>query len=126
MKRLCLHSIALAVLFGLMASVVGQPVRAQKPTKTITGVVKRYEDARGNLRSVFIVDSDKNEFLVVRSTKKGKEVLGQVGAIVEATGYVKKSRDTNFALVIDVLEYKIVTPSRASSAEAHESPPEDE
>ena len=97
-------------------------LRAEKPTKTITGTVKKADVYHGKVRGVYIKDAQEGEFLVVRSTEIGKELLKQVGVTVRATGYVKKARpDSDFTQVIDVLHYEIVPPGQPDAeTQAHE------
>jgi len=102
----------LAVCLGFLVSFAAGEVRSAKPTKTITGVVLRDEVNRGQVRSVFIRDAEEGEFLVLRGTEMGNELLAQVGATVKATGYVRKARpDAGFPYAIDVLEYEIIVPA---------------
>jgi hypothetical protein len=105
-KRARLLGIALALC--LTALVTSGNLHAQKPTTTVTGTVKGAEVYRGKVRSVYIEDSADGDFLVLRGTEKGKELLGHVGDTVTATGYVRKQdRNPKFDQVIDVLSYEI-------------------
>ena len=98
------------VVLCVLAMLASGNLRAEKPTKTIMGIVKSAEVYRGKVRSVYIEDSREGDFLVVRGTAIGKELLKHVGATVTATGYVRKSlRDPNFTHVIDVLHYEVAT-----------------
>jgi hypothetical protein len=107
-----------SALFCLVALLVGGDLYAQKPTKVLTGTVKRAEVYKGKVRAVYIEDPQEGEFLVVRGTEVGKELLKHVGATVRATGYVRKPRpETEFELAIDVLNYEIV-PSEDEPAAA--------
>ena len=101
---------ATAFLFCLIVLLTSTGLRAEKPTTTVTGVVKRFEVDRGNVRSVYIEDPREGDLLVVRSTEIGKELLKRVGATVRATGYLRKSREPQFEQVIDVLRYEVVLP----------------
>ena len=104
--RVATGVLAAICLFGLLA--VGD-LHAKRPEKTITGTVQQAELYRGKLRSVYIEDSAAGDFLVVRSTELGKELMRHVGEMVTATGYIKKTvRDTRFAEAIDVLKYEVV------------------
>jgi hypothetical protein len=99
---------------------------AQKPTRTITGVVKAAESHKGKARAVYIADPSQGDFLVVRSTEMGKELLKHVGATVKATGYVRKRRlDTKFGETIDVLQFEI-DPGDAPGPEASGDSRQDE
>lgn len=122
--RFVLHGIGvLLCLIALLAS--GNP-RAEKPTKTITGVVESAEVYGGKVRAVHIKDPGEGDFLVVRSNEMGKELLKHVGATVKATGYVRKARpDSEFKHVIDVLHYEI-GPSDEPASDATAAPREDE
>ena len=98
----------IAAVLCLIALLAFGDLRAQKPTKTITGTIKRAEVFRGNVRSVYIEAPGEGEFLVARGTDIGKELRAHVGSTVRATGYVRKSiRDAEFALVIDILSYEL-------------------
>lgn len=101
----------IAVLFSLVALLESGDLWARKPTKTITGTVKKAEMYRGKVRAVYIEDRAEGDFLVARGTDISKELIKQVGATVKATGYVRKStRDLEFDLVIDILRYEIDPP----------------
>lgn len=103
MSRLQFRFEAVALAFCVITLLSAGGLCAEKPTKMITGKVKRAEVYQG-------------EFLVVRSTEVGKQLVKHVGATVKATGYVKKARpDSEFKLVIDVLHYEIVPPDGPSS-----------
>ena len=125
MKRPCMVPNGVAVLLCLIVLLASGDLRAEKPTKTITGLVKSFEVDRGKVRSVYIKDPREGEFLVVRSTEIGKELLKQVGATVRATGYPRKSREPQFEQVIDVLRYEVV-PSDEPVSDAVATPREDE
>jgi hypothetical protein len=72
---------------------------------TVSGVVRAAEmSSRGEIRRVYI--DTKDEAIAVSRRDKGKELLGQVGAAIQATGYLRKTwNDENFKRVIDVTEY---------------------
>jgi len=111
MKSRILGWAALAIIPVLVASSAAVELRAAKPTTTISGVVKSYEVYRGKVRTVYIKDAEHGEFLIVRGTEKGKELLNQVGASVKATGYARPSvREPEFPFVFDVVEYEIIAP----------------
>lgn len=110
-----LRAVCQVMTLGLcvVALLAAGQVRAEKPTKTITGTVKRAEVYSGKVRAVYIEDAQEGEFLVLRSTEIGKELLKHVGATIRATGYVKKARpDSDFTQIIDVLHYEIVPPGQ--------------
>lgn len=99
----------LLVLCVLLVPFVGDVARSEKPTTTITGVVKRDATYRDKVIGVYIRDAENTEFLVVRDAEKGKALLGLVGATVKVTGYVRKSKaNPNYDFMIDVLEYEVV------------------
>jgi hypothetical protein len=99
----------IVVAFCVAALLSPGELRAEKPTKTITGAVEKAEVYRGKVVSVYIKVSQGDRFLVVRSTETGKELLNHVGAKVQATGYVKDARPgSDFTKVIDVLSYEIL------------------
>jgi hypothetical protein len=98
----------IAAVLCLIALLAIGDVRARKPTRTITGIVKSAEIYGGKVRSVYIADPEEGRFLVARGTDLGKELRGYVGSTVRAMGYVRKSvRDADFEFVIDVLHYEI-------------------
>jgi len=122
--RIALNGIA--VLFCLIALLASGVLHASKPTKTITGIVESAEVYEGKVRAVYIKDPGEGNFLVVRSTEMGKELLKHVGATVKATGYLKKTRpDSKFEHVIDVLHYEI-DPSDAPATGAMATPRKEE
>lgn len=99
---------SLAVVLCLVAMLAFTESHAQKPTKTITGTVKRAEVYKGKIRAVYIEAPGEGDFLVARGTDVSKELVKHIGATVKAEGYVKKSlRDPGFALVIDILSYEL-------------------
>jgi hypothetical protein len=98
-----------AVASCLIALLALGDLHAQKPTKTITGVVKSAESHQGKILAVYIMDPSEGDFLVVRSTEMGKELLKHVGSTVRATGYVRKRpQDPKFSQAIDVLQIEVV------------------
>jgi hypothetical protein len=100
---------AFAAVLCLSALLAAGDLRAGKPTRTITGTVVSAEVYGGKVRSVYIKDSQEGDFLVVRGTEIGKELLKLVGVKVTATGYIRKTRrDPVFENVIDVLSYGLV------------------
>jgi len=114
MKARILGLAALAIVPVLIASSAAVELRAAKPSKTIAGVVKSYEVYRGKVRTVYIKDAEHGEFLIVRGTEKGKELLTQVGASIRAKGYVRESvREPEFPFLFDVIEYEVIAPAAA-------------
>lgn len=118
MKTRMLHGlvwVALAVVPAWLA--VDVSAADKKPTKTVTGKIKGADIKGGKTLSVYIDDAEQGEFLVLRGTEVGKELLKQVGATVKATGRVSKAyRDPGYDHVIDVVEYEVVTPAPAKKA----------
>jgi len=109
--------VAAAVGLCVIAVLSIGELNAERPTRTITGTVKKDEVYKGKVRSVYIKDAQEGDFLVARGTEIGKELLNHVGATVRATGYVKKARpDSDYAHVIDVLNYKIVPSGESDPA----------
>jgi hypothetical protein len=116
----------IAAVFCLIALVASGDLRAEKPTQTITGIVKSAAVGAGKVRAVYINVPQEGGFLVNRSTETRKELLEHVGATVKATGYVRKRRhDSEFPYGIDVLSFEI-GPSSEDTPNAVSAPSEDE
>ena len=86
----------------------------------MTGIVKAAEMYGTKVRSVYIRVAGGDDFLVVRGTRVGKQLVGEVGATVKATGYIRESRtkDLDFSHAIDVLEYEVVPEAVEPAANA--------
>ena len=110
--------VAASTLLVVLASAAAGSLAQKKTTKTITGKVLAYQVSREKVQSVYIRDPDQGEFLIQRSTDKGKELLRHVGATVKATGYDKEStREPEFKFVLDVLEYEVLEPKKDSATD---------
>jgi len=110
MNSLRSRRIALTLLLVFIALLSAGELWAQKTTTTMTGIIKAAEMYGTKVRSVYIRIDGGDDLLVARGTRIGKELLGEVGTTVKATGYLRESRskDLDFANTLDVLEYEIV------------------
>lgn len=123
MRQSMRRTAVLVLVVGLVLLATTGELLAQKDKETITGVVKRAEVRGTKVRAVYLEDSNGGEYLIVRGTEVGKELLGQVGATLKATGYVRKSvRDKDFERTLDVLEYDVVSPAPAAENDASTNP----
>ena len=114
-----LRCAASAMTIGLILASTVDVTRAEKPTKTVTGIVRGYDSYKGKVTSITIKDAEQGEFLVLRGSEKGKELLRQVGATVKATGYLQKSnRDPEHTVVLDVIEFEVLTPPAGTPGSA--------
>ena len=117
------RSVVAVLVLGLVVGLTAGDVFAAKQKKTVTGEVKRAEVYAGKVRAVYIEEAEGDGYLVLRGTELGKELLGQVGATLSATGYIRKAtRDPEFELIIDVLEYEVLTPAEESATKAKKDP----
>jgi hypothetical protein len=123
MRRKWGRSVVVVLILGLLVALTASDVFAAKQKKTVTGVVKRAEVYAGKVRAVYIEEAEGGEYLVLRGTEVGKELIEQVGATLSATGYIRKAtRDPEFELIIDVLEYEIHTPRKEPAPKAKKDP----
>ena len=123
MKRNWGRSVFVVLVLGLVVGLAASDIFAAKQKKTISGLVKRAEVYAGKVRAVYIAEADGGEYLVLRGTEVGKELLGQVGATLSATGFIRKAtRDPEFELIIDVLEYEVLTPKEGLAPKAEAAP----
>lgn len=126
MRRNRGRNAVLVVILGLVVALAAGEILAAKPKTTVTGVVKRAEVYAGKVRAVYIEAAEGDEYLVMRGTDIGKELLGHVGATLSATGYVRKAtRDPEFELAIDVLEYEILAAAEPKGKPAKKDDPTD-
>ena len=123
MRRRWGRSVVVVLILGLLVALTASDVFAAKERKTVTGVVKRADVYAGKVRAVYIEEAEGDGYLVMRGTEVGKELLGQVGATLSATGFIRKAtRDPEFELIIDVLEYEVLTPAEDSAPKAKKKP----
>lgn len=113
---------AVLVVICLMAPLA----TAQNKTMTIRGEVKPAQVTRNNakVKMVYISDRDQGDYLVLRGTDASNDLRKRIGAIVEATGYIKKSQSyPDYKAVIDITEYEIIeTEDPAEDPPAEEAP----